>query len=138
MKRSMVAGLVVATLAFAGSIYAHHAAAGIDRTKTVAVEGTVKLFKWANPHSYIDLEVPNAKGTTDVWSLEMTAPAWLVRAGWKSTTLKAGDKIKATANPFKNGDPGGLFISVTLADGKTLTERAAPAGGGAPVAPPIR
>jgi len=129
MKRSIVAGSLVIVLAVAGSVYAHHAAAGIDRTKMVTVEGTVKQFKWANPHSYMEVEVPNAKGATDVWNLEMTSPAFLVRAGWKSTTVKFGDKIKATAYPFKNGDPGGLFVSVTLPDGKTLTERAAPAAG---------
>jgi hypothetical protein len=72
------------------------------------------------------MEVPNAKGGVDLWSLEMTSPAFLVRAGWKSTTLKFGDKVKAVARPFKNGDPGGLFVSVTLPDGKTLSEQAAP------------
>lgn len=133
MKRSIITALLVIGLV-AGSLYAHHAAAGIDRTKTVTLEGTVKQFKWANPHSYMEVEVPNAKGGMDTWNLEMTSPAFLVRAGWKSTTLKFGDKIKATANPLKNGDPGGLFVSVTLADGKTLTERALPAAG-APAAP---
>jgi len=121
--------IVAATLAIAliaGSAHAHHAAAGIDRSKTVTVEGTVKQFKWANPHSYMEIEVPNGNGGTDLWSLEMTSPAFLVRAGWKSTTVKFGDKVKATARPLKNGDPGGLFVSVTLPDGKTFTEQALP------------
>ena len=38
-------------------------------------------------------------------------PTYLVKAGWKSTTIKAGDKVKVTARPFKNGDPGGLFVT---------------------------
>jgi len=134
MKR-LIFTASLAIVLVAGSVYAHHAAAGVDRTKTVTVEGTVKQFKWANPHSYMELEVPNAKGGVDTWSLEMTSPAFLVRAGWKSTTLKAGDKIKATANPMKNGDPGGLFVSVTLADGRTLSERAQPAAAAVPPAP---
>jgi len=132
MKRSIITAILAIGLV-AGSLYAHHAAAGIDRTKTVTLEGTVKQFKWANPHSYMEVEVPNAKGGVDTWNLEMTSPAFLVRAGWKSTTVKFGDKIKATANPLKNGDPGGLFLSVTLTDGRTLTERAPAAG--APAAP---
>jgi len=127
MKYSIIVGSLAAVLAFAGSVCGHHAAAGVDRTKTVSVEGTVKSFKWQNPHSYMELEVPNGKGGAELWSLEMTSPAYLVRAGWKSTTVKSGEKVKATANPMKDGTPGGLFVSVTLADGKTLTERAQPA-----------
>lgn len=127
MKYSIIVGSLATVLAVASSVGAHHAAAGVDRTKTVTVEGTVKSFKWQNPHSYMEVEVPNSRGGADLWSLEMTSPAFLVRAGWKSTSVKAGDKIKATANPMKDGTPGGLFVSVTFPDGKTLSERAQPA-----------
>ena len=127
MKRLLTAMLLLIGLLSAFAVFGHHSAAGVDRSKTVTVEGTVKRFNWANPHAYIDLEVQNSKGGVDVWSLEMTSPTFLVRAGWKSTTLKAGDKVKAVARPLKNGDPGGLFVSVTLPDGKTFTEQAQPA-----------
>ena len=125
MKRQIVGSLIALLLAVAPAV-AHHAAAGIDRSKTVTVEGTVKQFQWANPHSWMEIEVQNNKGGTDLWNFEMTSPAILVRAGWKSTSLKSGDKVKVSGRPFKNGDPGGLFVSVTLPDGKTLTEQAAP------------
>jgi hypothetical protein len=72
------------------------------------------------------VDVPNDKGGTVTWSVEMTSPTFLVRAGWKSTTLKTGDKVSVTMRPFKNGDPGGLFVSVTLPDGRVMSERAAP------------
>jgi len=58
------------------------------------VEGVVKEFKWANPHSWLDVEVPNAKGGIDVWSFEMNPPNYLVRSGWKSSSLKAVTKSK--------------------------------------------
>ena len=58
----------------------------------------------------------------------MTAPGVLARAGWKSTILKPGDKVTIVGRPLLTGEPGLLFVSVTLADGRTLTERpAAPA-----------
>jgi Family of unknown function (DUF6152) len=110
----------------ATSAFAHHSAAGIDRTKTVTVEGVVKEFKWANPHSWLDVQVPNSKGGTDLWSFEMNPPAYLVRSGWKSSTVKAGDKVKVVGRPFMNGDPGGIFVSVTLPSGQTLAAGAAP------------
>lgn len=106
--------------------YAHHSAAGVDRTKSVTVEGTVKQFKWGNPHSWLEVEVPNAKGATDIWNFEMNPPAYLVRSGWKSTSVKVGDKVKVTGRPFMNGDPGGIFVSVTLSDGTILGAGAQP------------
>ena len=114
-----------APAALAAPALAHHSAAGIDRTKTLGVSGTVKEFRWTNPHSWIDLDVTDDKGATTTWSVEMTSPTFLVRAGWKRSTLKAGDKVSVTLRPFKNGDPGGLFVSVMLADGQTLGERSA-------------
>jgi hypothetical protein len=134
VKRSFITAALL--IVFTVSAFAHHAAAGIDRSKTVSQEGTVKLFKWGNPHSYMDVEVANAKGGSDIWSLEMTSPAILVAAGWKSNAVKAGDKVKFTANPYKNGDPGGIFLSVILPDGRTLTERAQRGAGPATPASP--
>jgi len=131
MKLITVGGSVLIALCIAGSAFANHSAAGIDQTKSVTNEGIVREFKWANPHSWLEIEVKDSKGATQIWNLEMNPPSFLVRAGWKSTTVKAGDKIKFSARPFKNGDPGGLFQSITLPDGKVLTQQA-PRGGAAP------
>ena len=123
--KSFVVGCVCAVLLVATGASAHHSAAGIDQTKTVTVVGLVKEFKWANPHSWIDLDVTNEQGQTKVWSIEMTAPAYLARAGWKSTTIKPGDKVTVSVRPFRNGDPGGLFVNITLPDGRVLGQAAA-------------
>jgi hypothetical protein len=129
MTRSLVYVCACALLLGLGvPLAAHHSAAGIDRTKTLVVAGTVKEFRWTNPHSWIDLDVPTDKGGTQTWSVEMTSPAFLLRAGWKRSTLQTGDKVSVTLRPFRNGDPGGLFVSVTLPDGRVLGER--------PAAPP--
>jgi hypothetical protein len=129
MKRFCVAA-VVSTLVvlFSIPIYAHHSGAGVDRTKTVVVEGVVKSFKWGNPHSWLEVEVANKKGGSDVWNWEMNPPSWLVRNGWKSTSVKAGDKVTVTGRPFMNGDPGGIFVSVTLAGGQILGAGLNPSG----------
>jgi len=125
MKGSRVLAACATIVALAVPALAHHSAAGIDRTKTQVIAGTVKEFRWTNPHSWIDLDVTDDKGVSTTWSVEMTSPTFLVRAGWKRSTLKAGDKVSVTLRPFRNGDPGGLFVSVTLADGQTLGERSA-------------
>jgi hypothetical protein len=130
-----LAGYVTAVVAtLAGPVFAHHSAAGIDRSKSVTLVGTVREFGWTNPHSWMEVDVPNPSGGIVTWKVEMTSPAFLVRAGWKSTTLKPGDKVSVQVRPLANGDPGGLFVSVTLPGGQVLGERAVqPAA--APAAP---
>ena len=116
--------LIAAAIALASTfVSAHHSSAGIDRNKSVELKGTIKQFSWTNPHSWMEVEVPDQKGGTVVWKVEMTSPAYLVRAGWKSTTVKTGDEVKVTVRPLRDGSPGGLFVSVLLADGRTFTER---------------
>jgi hypothetical protein len=127
MKALLVGSVCAVALLVASVASAHHSAAGIDRTKTVTVTGIVKEFKWTNPHSWIDVDVTDDKGTK-TWSVEMTSPTFLARAGWKRSTIKPGDKVSISMRPLKNGDPGGLFVSITLPDGSVLGERAAGAG----------
>ena len=98
------------------------------------LKGTIKAFSWQNPHSWMEVEVAS-EGKVVTWTVEMTAPSYLVRAGWKSSTVKPGDEVTVTVRPLKNGDPGGLFVSVKLADGRTLTERPVLAQ---PAAPPTQ
>jgi hypothetical protein len=120
MRKLSIASLLAIAILASSAVYAHHSAAGIDRNKTVVVEGVVKSFKWGNPHSWLEVEVVNTKGGADLWNFEMNPPAYLVRSGWKSSSVKAGDKVKVTGRPFMSGEPGGLFVSVTLADGQVL------------------
>ena len=115
--------IAVALTALAAPSFAHHSGAGVDRTRTVTVTGVVKDFRWTNPHSWIDLEVTDG-GKTALWSVEMNPPPFLIRAGWKSSTLKPGDKVSVTLNPIRTGEPGGIFVSVTLAvEGKVRSAR---------------
>ncbi|HUI81651.1 MAG TPA: DUF6152 family protein [Bryobacteraceae bacterium] len=116
----------VLTLGLAGAAYGHHSMAGFDRNKTVNLVGTIRQFKWANPHSWIEMEVPNDKGGVDIWNVEMTSPAVLIRAGWKSNLIKPGDKVTIACHPLQSGEPGGIFVSVTLPSGQTYTDRPAP------------
>ena len=136
MKRIWIGSLLASALFIANSVDAHHSAAGVDRTKTVVVDGTVKQFKWGNPHSWLEVEAPNSKGGTDIWNFEMNPPAYLVRSGWKSTSVKPGDKVKVTGRPFISGDPGGIFVSLTLANGQVLAAGLQPTA--APPAQPVR
>lgn len=135
MKRLLSACACVLGLYIVGPAYAHHSMTGFDRAKTVMLTGTVKGFGWVNPHSWIEMEVPNGKGGVDDWNIEMTAPGILAKAGWKSNTIKAGDKVTVGVHPLLTGQPGGLFVSLTLPNGTVMMERGKPQPPGTAAAP---
>jgi hypothetical protein len=123
MKSRPIAALTALAASLAlmtGPALAHHSFAMFDRSKEVRLEGTVKEFSWTNPHSWIEIAVPNAGGDPVTWAIEMTSPNNLVGDGWKRTTLQPGDKVVLFVYPLKSGEPGGSFVAVRLADGKFL------------------
>jgi hypothetical protein len=129
MKRLVLAGLA---LTVAGvSAQAHHSFAMFDQTQRVTIKGTITEFQWTNPHAFMHVDVPAAGGKTEVWEIELNSPNNLKRQGWKSTSVKNGDKVTLITNPLRDMSEhkGGLFVSLTLADGTVLGE-ASFAGGG--------
>jgi len=115
--------LLLTILAFTPALMAHHAPAVFDQTRTIVVEGTVTEFVWSNPHSWIRMDVVGADGSVTNWSMEMNPPTYLVRGGWRSTTLRQGDKVSVVVNPLRTGEPGGKYVSITLPDGRVLGEQ---------------
>ena len=127
--RNVLLSAVVAVALVAPTI-AHHSPAAFDRTKKVTLVGTVKEVRWQNPHTWIEVEVPDEKNKSKlvVWGVELTSPTYLIRAGWKSNIIKPGDKVTVVVNPVRSGEPSGIFVSLTLADGRELLERPARLG----------
>jgi hypothetical protein len=123
MKMSVVTCASVIVLLLAGSAIAHHSPVVFDRAKKVTLNGTVREFVWTNPHSSIQIAVPNDAGGVDVWGVEMNSPNNLVRQGWKSTLLKSGDKVSIVVNPLRSGEHGGIFVSIKFADGRVLGDK---------------
>jgi hypothetical protein len=123
MKNWILVSLCAIGLWMAVPAAAHHSMAGFDRKNNLTLTGVVKTFSWQNPHCYIELEVMGKDGKPVIWNIEMTAPGYLARVGWKKTSVKIGDTVKVVGNPLLNGDPGALFVSITGSDGKTLSQR---------------
>jgi hypothetical protein len=114
---------LAATLLTAVAALAHHSPIVFDRTKQVTLAGTVTEFRWGNPHSWIHVDVADADGKVANWSVEMDPASHLAREGWRSSLLKAGDKITVVVYPLRNDEKGGQYISITLPDGKSLGQR---------------
>ena len=98
-----------AAVGLAGSAYAHHSFAMFDQEHPIELSGTVKEFKFTSPHTFVLLEVKGSDGSSTVWNLEGASPSALVREGWSSKTLKAGDELKMTVDPLRSGAPGGSW-----------------------------
>src|SRR5665213_747481 len=120
MRHGMKGCLAALTLAYCGVAAAHHSFAMFDQSKNLPLKGTVHDFQWTNPHAFIDVDVPNTTGGTDLWKVELNSPNNLKRQGWKSTLMAPGDKVTVVINPLRDGAKGGLFVAVTLADGKVM------------------
>ena len=88
---------------------AHHSFAMFDAEHPVDLTGVVKEWKYTAPHAFIILEVKDADGTSQVWSLEGGAPSGLIRDGWTSKTLKPGDELELRIDPLRSGAPGGAW-----------------------------
>ncbi len=98
-------------------LLAHHSTATFDMTRDFTITGTVTKFFWANPHSYIELDVNG-----DQWRLEIEAVNLLRRYGWTKDSLKAGDKISCMGARAK--DPSVFAqkcFTVEFPDGRKLT-----------------
>ena len=114
----------LAVLICTAALSAHHSPVMFDMAKTQTLEGAVVEFAWTNPHSSIQLDVATASGV-ERWGVEMGSPNSMVKAGWKSNIIKAGDKVSVAVHPLKSGEHGGIFMSITLPDGRRLGGRAA-------------
>ena len=110
MRRQLAALLVsVALIAAGGAAKAHHSFAMFDQDNPIELEGVVQEFKFTSPHTFIILVVMQPDGGTQAWSLEGGAPSNLVRDGWSSKSIKAGDELKMTIEPLRSGAPGGAW-----------------------------
>jgi hypothetical protein len=116
--------LVIGVTLAGAALSAHHSPVMFDMAKTQNLEGSVVEFAWTNPHSSIQLDVQTPNGV-ERWGVEMGSPNSMVKAGWKSNIIKAGDKVTVAVHPLKSGEHGGIFMSITLPDGRRLGGRAA-------------
>jgi hypothetical protein len=134
MKATRNMAAAVALAAMAASALAHHSFAMFDQSQRTTLKGKVTEFQWTNPHAFIQMEVTAANGKTEAWSIELNSPNNLKRQGWKATSLATGDQITLVTAPLRDmsDHKGGLFISLTKADGTELKE-AAFAGNSGPV-----
>lgn len=123
MKRFALGAITAFALVGTTAAEAHHSYAMFDLQKVVDIKGTVKEFHYTNPHSWIVLLAQDPSGKPFDATFEANGPGYLVRFGWKRNSLNPGDVITVSANPLRDGSPGGSLVKVTFPDGHELNGR---------------
>jgi hypothetical protein len=119
-KSSVVVFAVVAGLLMAIPVAAHHTASTLYTEKTTTLKGTVKAWRWSNPHCLLTFDVKGEDGKVVEWVAETQAPNTAYTEGYRASTFKAGDEITVTLRPAANGGSFGLLMQTILADGTKL------------------
>ena len=107
---------VICVVTFALSAWAHHSHGAYVDT-FMDIQGVVKEVHLVVPHSWVYLEVKDAKGETQVWALEATGRTGLERIGVTATTIKPGDNVKARCHRLRDGSNGCLLGFLKAKDG---------------------
>ena len=114
--------LSVGLLAVCLPMFAHHGNAAYEANLTQVKEATVTKVVWANPHTLILFDAPNAQGEIVHWNAEMGSPSALANVGWSRQSLNPGDQVTIFIHQAKTKNPVGRIQYMVLADGSKLTD----------------
>jgi hypothetical protein len=121
---------------------AHHSFGKFDMMKLTTLNGTVRDWKWANPHSWLTLTVVKADGSSEEWALVGSSPNMMARWGWNASDIRVGDKLTVDVHAGRDGERIGAIKNVFLPNGKVLTDPAGSNGqelsSAGPAAPPSK
>jgi hypothetical protein len=117
MLSVMAGGLMLAAV----PMLAHHSfSAEYDRSKPIALKGTVTKVEWMNPHARFYLDVKDDGGKVTNWEFELGSPNGLMRQGWTRNSLQIGAVVSVNGSRAKDGSNLVNASSVAFDDGKKV------------------
>jgi hypothetical protein len=82
---------------------AHHSFAATYFTdRTITLQGEVVQFMYRNPHTLLQIIVPDENGRPVRWAVEWAAPLALTKSGVTRGALEAGDQVIVVGFPPRN------------------------------------
>lgn len=134
-RAAMGSLLLIGPLATTSAL-AHHSVANFDLSdaKRQTRSGTVVVFEWQNPHSWVFVDAVNQDGSTETWAFELSSPNYLRQSGLRYDSIDEGDMVTVEYAPEREGRKAGLLTSITWDDGRSWQ----PTGSASPLPPPGR
>lgn len=123
MIRTLLAGLVASLVAVA-PVAAHHSVPGqFDTSKPMTLKGVIGDIDWVNPHVYLKLDVKDASGNVERWSLGSAPPAMMRKANLtKAKLMGKGETVEIVVYPARDGTKNLAWLTkITYPDGRVLT-----------------
>lgn len=121
--RRMFLGAVMVMAVMTPAI-AHHSVPGqFDTSKPMTLKGVIGDIDWVNPHIYVKLDVKDASGAVERWSLGSAPPAMLRKANLtKAKLLGNGETVEIVVYPARDGTKHLAWLTkITYPDGRVLT-----------------
>ncbi len=107
MRAAFSAFVAVALFLAAAPGMSHHSFAAVfDVGRPIEFTGTVTRLDWTNPHAWIHLDVEDADGNVEGWSVELLGINTLLKQGWTPGVLKPGDVIHVEGFGTRDGSNG--------------------------------
>ena len=107
----MILRLAVFIVAASGPVaLAHHSIANVyDSSRVQTLDGRVVRWEFVNPHPFITISVDTPAARSQEWRLEMDNRWELAELGFKTDTLKPGDRIVVTGS-LSRSEPQRLYV----------------------------
>ena len=103
MKRLLIAVIVFGACLMGARVQAHHSfASTYVENEAVTIEGELVQLTYRNPHSFMQVTVTEADGSTARYAIEWTGISELGADGVTRETLKLGDHLILSGNPGQN------------------------------------
>ena len=114
----VAAAILLSTLPAEG----HHSfGATYSVDKQVMLKGKLVQIAFRSPHSFFFVEVPDASGKVERWTIEGAAGTQFARQGVDKDAFKIGDPVEVIGNPSRTpNSPRAILIKITrTTDGKS-------------------
>lgn len=115
-------------LCIATGAYAHHGYdTHYDGTRLISLKGRVVSFSIENPHTRIIIEVADARGQKESWTIETVPASRAAQMNHPLTSarIKPGDLLTVAGWPARDGGKRLGGHTLTLADGREIMLRPA-------------
>jgi hypothetical protein len=124
MIRRILISMVCAILLAGNGAFAHHNMTALfDFNDRVTLTGTLTKVDWRNPHTYLTVDVKNAKGTMESWQAEGPSPSWFRIRDVGKTDFESSIEKSLTLELSRARDKSlsGLIRTITMPGGRVIS-----------------